>query len=346
MTFEQIIGDLKKKIYAPVYFLHGDEPWFIDQVSDFIEEKVLSDSEKEFNQSILYGKDLDVPTMISYAKRYPMMSAYQVVVVKEAQELKGLLKKEEEGKNEREKKDLFLEYLQQPTPTTILVLCYKYKKLDKRTRFYKQMGKQTVLLETKSLYDNQLPAWIQQFVLGRGYRIEPKATMLLSEYLGNDLSRIANEIGKLTGLLKPGDEISSTMVEDNIGISKEYNVFELQKAITNRNFFKANQIINYFGANQKNNPMMLTVPLLHSYFVKIMTIHRLADRTKNSVASALGINPYYVQKYETAAKSYPENFVIRNLAFIREYDLRLKGIGNGNTSEAELMKELIYKILH
>ncbi|HRH66215.1 MAG TPA: DNA polymerase III subunit delta [Bacteroidia bacterium] len=355
MTYDTIIGELKKKIYKPVYFLQGEEPYYIDQIASYIETEVLSESEKEFNQTVVYGKELDLLTLISYAKRYPMMSNYQVVIVKEAQDIKDLSEKKESataaaasGKNAKKSnpREHFLEYLQKPTHSTILVMCYKYKTIDKRTKIAKTLEQAGIVFESKKLYPNQVTPWVNQYVLSKGHRINPRAAMLISEYLGDDLSRIANEINKLLLNLKPGDEISARLVEENIGISKEFNVFELHKALGNRNILKANQIVNYFGANPKSNPIQFTIPQLFAYFQKILTLHSLADKSKNNVASVLGINPYFVQDYETGAKAYSRDHCIRNIGFIRDYDLRAKGIKASNADDGALMKELVYKILH
>lgn len=341
MTYEQIIKDLKNKVYHPIYFLQGDEPYYVDKISDFIEAHVLSDNEKEFNQTILYGKDVDILTLLSHAKRYPMMSNYQVVMVKEAQDVKDLIPKA--GKDQ---KDFFLEYIQHPLASTILVLCYKYKTLDKRTKLAKAFDKNCVLFDSKKLYDNKIPDWINEYVLSKGFRINPKASILLAEYLGVDLTKITNEIDKLFLNLKPGDEITSEHVEENIGISKEFNIFELHTALGRKNILKANRIVNYFAANPKNNPMVLTIPLLYSYFMKIMTYHSLNDRSKNNVASELGVNPYFVGDYESAAKSYSQQQTVQIISYLREYDLKSKGVNNGSTDEGSLLKELVYKILH
>ncbi len=341
MTYEQIIKDLKNKVYYPVYFLQGDEPYYIDKISDYIEEHVLNESEKEFNQTMLYGKDLDILTLLSHAKRYPMMSNYQVVLVKEAQDLKNIISKEE-----KDQKNPLLEYIQHPLASTILVFCYKYKSLDKRTKLAKAVEKSCVLFESKKLYDNKIPDWINEYVLSKGFRINPKGSILLSEYLGVDLTKITNEIDKLLLNLKPGDEISTQLIEDNIGISKDFNIFELHTALGRRNILKANRIVNYFTANPKNNPMVLTIPQLYSYFMKIMTYHALNDRSRNSVASALGVNPYFVPEYESAAKSYSQQQTVQIISYLREYDLKSKGVNNGSTDEGSLLKELVYKILH
>lgn len=341
MTFDQIIKDLKNKVFYPVYFLQGDEPYYIDKISDYIEENVLTESEKEFNQSILYGKDLDVLTLISHAKRYPMMSNYQVVLVKEAQDLKNMVMKES-----KDQKDPLLEYIQHPLASTVLVFCYKYKSLDKRTKLAKAIEKNCVLFESKKLYDNKIPDWINQYVLSKGFRINPKASVLLSEYLGVDLTKITNEIDKLLLNLKAGDEITSQHIEDNIGISKDFNVFELHAALGKRNITKANMIVNHFAANPKNNPLASTIPLLFSYFAKVLTYHTLNDRSKNNIASELGVNPYFVSDYETAAKSYSPQQTIQIISHLREYDLKSKGVNNGSADEGALLKELVYKILH
>lgn len=352
MTFDQIIADLKKKIYSPVYFLQGEEPFYIDQIANYIENEVLTESEKEFNQTVLYGKDLDLPTLFSYAKRYPMMSNYQVVIVKEAQDIKDLAGKKESaegsGKSgkKNDSKDHFLDYLQNPTPTTILVFCYKYKTIDKRTKVAKVLDKAGVVFESKKIYQDKVPAWVNQYVLSKGHRINPKACVLMAEYLGADLSRIANEVNKLLLNLKAGDEITAKHVEENIGISKEFNIFELQNALGKRNILKANQIVNYFSANPKSNPIQFTIPQLYSYFHKLLTLHSLTDRSQNNVASILGVHPYFVQDYESAAKAYSRDHCVRNISFIRDYDLRAKGIKPSSADDGELMKELVYKILH
>jgi DNA polymerase-3 subunit delta len=275
-----------------------------------------------------------------------MMSTHQVVIVKEAQDLKYFSQKDKESKDGKDAKDPFLEYLAKPTTSTILVFCYKYKNLDKRTKIAKAIAKESVLFQTTKLYDNQLPDWINGQVLKHGYRINPKASMMMAEYLGNDLSKISNEISKLILSIKPGDEITAAMVEENIGISKEFNVFELQAALGKRNIYKANQIVNYFGANSKNNPFILTSAQLYSYFMKLLMYHQLKDRSSNAAASELGVHPYFVKDYETAARAYSLPTCVRNISFIREYDARSKGINSANTTEGQLLKELVYRIMH
>jgi DNA polymerase-3 subunit delta len=348
MTFEQITADLKKKIYHSVYFLQGDEPFYIDQISDYIENNILTDSEKEFNQTVVYGKDLDVLTLISFARRYPMMSSHQVIIVKEAQDLKTLFSKDKAGNtNDSQKnKDPFADYLAKPTNSTILVFCYKYSRLDKRTKISKLIEKNAVLFDSKKMYDNQLPAWITQYVASKGLKIDAKASVMIADNLGNELSKIANEITKLSLNLKPGGAITPAMVEEYIGVSKDFNIFELQNAIGNRNVFKAFRIVEYFAANPKSNPLVLSITQLYAYFMKVLSYHQLEDRSKNNAASELGVNPYFLNDYIKAAKEYSPAHCLRNIGYIHEYDLKSKGVNNISTDDGDLLKELVYKILN
>jgi DNA polymerase III subunit delta len=332
MTFEQIIEQIRKKIYHPVYLLHGEEPYFIDRISDLIEETVLSDTEKEFNQTVLYGRDTTAGLVIDVARRFPMMSNYQVVIVKEAQDL--------------EKIEDLQYYLEKPLPSTILVIDYKYKKIDQRKSFAKLVDKTGVLFESARIYPDKVPAWITEQIRARGYSIQPQACQMLSEYLGNDLGRIINEIEKLVINLPAGSTIDGGIIEKNIGISKEYNIFELQGALGRRDVLKANRIINYFAANPKVNPAVVVITVLFNFFMKLMIYHQLEEKTKNSVASALSVNPFFVKDYEDAAQNYSFRKLRAVIAILREYDLRLKGINNGSADEAELIKEMVWRILH
>ena len=332
MKFEQIISDLKNQIYHPIYLLSGEEAFFIDEISDFIEKNVLNESEKEFNQTILYGKETDVPTIIETAKRFPMMSNYQVVIVKEAQEIKKI----EELAN----------YAAQPLTSTLLVLCYKYKKIDKRKVFAKTIAKTGVLFESPKLYENKIPDWINTQLQQKELSIRPKAALMLTEFLGTDLGKIANEIEKLAINLPKGTEITDALIEENIGISKDYNVFELQNALGKKNILKANQIINYFAANQKDNPMIKVVGVLYMFFSKLLIFHYLKDKSQNSIASALSVNPFFVRDYQTAAQNYSVKKLVNIVSLLREYDLKSKGVNNISSSDGELMKELVFKILH
>jgi DNA polymerase-3 subunit delta len=332
-SYEQIIADLKKKNYKPVYFLTGEEPWFIDRITDYIATNVLTEEEKTFNQTILYGKDTDIPTIINTAKRFPMMASYHVVIVKEAQEL--------------DKIDDLIYYIDKPLHSTLLVINYKYSKLDGRKAITKALMKYTVFFESKKLYDDKVPDWIGSYLKKKGLGMEPGVGILLCEHIGNDLSKIVNELEKLIITL-PQDEkvISIPHIEKYVGISKDYNIFELYKALGVKDVLKANRIINYFGKNQRDNHITMTISSLCSFFSKILIFHSLQDRSRNNVASALKINPYFVSDYERAARSYPPGKCVEVISILREFDLKSKGYGNSTSSAGDLLKEMIYRILH
>jgi len=340
MTATEIIKDLSNKKYKPVYLLHGEEPYYIDLISNFVEHKLLSDAEKGFNQTVLYGKDTDVMTVLNASKRYPMMADYQVVLVKEAQDMKW-------GSDDADKKTInpLLSYLENPLPSTILVFCYKYGKFDKRKKTYKAIEKSGLIFDSAPLYDSKIPAWIEDFIGGKGYKINQQATFMIAEYLGNDLPKIANELEKLLLNTVAGQEITLKHVHDNIGISKEYNVFELQTALSKKDAFKANQIINYFEANPKANPMVLVLGNLNNFFSKVLAYHYLKEKPQQNIASALGVNPYFLKDYELAARSYNYGKTMQIISYLREYDLKSKGL-DSNAEDGGLMKELVFKILH
>lgn len=341
MTFTQIIADLKAGKYAPVYFLHGDESYYIDKISAYIQEHVLDESEKAFNQHVVYGKDVDKPALIALARRYPMMAERQVVIVREAQDIKNLVPKSEGEKD----KDVLLEYITNPVPSTVLVFAHKYKTLDKRTKLAKAIEKNAILFESKKLYDNKIPDWITDYVHSRKYKINPRNSVMLSEFLGNDLTLVSNELEKIMLNINPGSEITDSQIEMYIGVSKEYNNFELQNALGNKDVLKANRIINYFADNPKNNPLIVTLGTLFSYFTKILVYHTLKEKTRVSVASSLGINPYFADEYINAAKRYPREKVHFIISELHQYDLKSKGV-DSNTEDGELLKELVFKILH
>ncbi len=334
MSFEQIIGDLKNKIYKPIYFLSGDESYFIDLITKYIQDNALSENEKAFNQTVIYGKDTEIATVINSAKRYPMMANYQVVIVKEAQNIKDI--------------DDLIHYALNPLKSTILVINYKYKTLDKRKKLYKAINDNGVLFESKKLYDNEIPPWINAYLKKRNLTIDPSAGMLMAEYLGNDLSKIANELEKLIITLPTGVyNITSLHIEKNIGISKDYNNFELHKALTQKNVLKANRIVNYFANNPKDNPLVVTISMLYHFYSKILVYHFIKNKTnKQEVAAALKVNPYFIADYEKAAKQYDPKKVVEIISMLRVYDLRSKGLNSESTPDGELLKELVYKILH
>ncbi|MDR3246181.1 MAG: DNA polymerase III subunit delta [Prevotellaceae bacterium] len=334
--YGQILNDLKKKIYRPVYLLMGEEPFYIDKISEYISDNVLNESEKAFNKLVLYGKDTDARSVVFAASRPPMMANYQVVIVKEAQHLKF---------EEMEP------YFTAPLSTTILVLCVKDKTLDKRTKIYKEIEKRGEILETVKLYDNEIVGWITSYIKEKGLSLNPSAASILADHIGNDLNRIVNELDKLSILLPENNTtITAEHIEKNIGISKEYNAFELGKAVLAGNVFNANRIVNYYGKNPKDSPMILVMSSLFSQFLQLLKYHAIKRNNKGiqsrDIAVQLGINPFFLRDYDLAAQKYPILKVVQIIELLREYDLKSKGWNNSGTSDAELLKELIFKIMH
>ncbi|MEO3404597.1 DNA polymerase III subunit delta [Mucilaginibacter sp. CAU 1740] len=340
MTAPEILKDLKNRKFKPLYLLHGDEPYFIDLISNYVEHKLLPEHERGFNQTVVYGKDTDIMTVLNAAKRYPMMADYQVVLVKEAQDMKW-------GKEDDNKKsiDPVLSYLENPLPSTILVFCYKYGKFDKRKKTYKAIEKKGLIFESATLYDNKIPGWVEGYVSEKGYKMNQQASAMIAEYLGNDLSKVANELEKLMLNVSAGQEITLKHIQDNIGISKEYNVFELQTALTKKDAYKVNQIVNYFEANPKSNPIVLVLGNLNNFFSKVLVYHYVKDKTPQNLAKEMGVNPYFIKDYEQAARNYPLGKIFQVISYLREYDLKSKGV-ESNAPHGELMKELMFKILH
>jgi len=332
MTYEAIVAELKNKKYRPLYFLAGDEPFYIDKITQYIEHHVLEESERSFNQTILYGKETDIDTVIGEAKRFPMMAPYQIVIVKEAQHLKLT--------------DELLAYAKNPQPTTILVFAYKGKKIDKRLKAGKYISANHAYIETKKLYDNKIPDFVEVEMRHRGFSVSPKAAVILAESIGNDLSRIFKEIEKLSIILEEGAQITAEVIEKNIGISKDYNNFELQKALANRDVLKANTIVKQFSMDPKNHSMVATVSVLFGFFSKLLIYNVLKDKSQGTVAKELKINPFFVKDYSQAAQVYNVRRCTKIIAFLREYDLKSKGLDRGQSSEYDLMRELVFKITH
>lgn len=328
---KEIVANINQGTPKPIYFLMGDEPYYIDKISKYISDNVLTEDEKGFNQMVLYGRETSVDDVISNAKRFPMMAQYQVVIVKEAQHLSRNIEN-------------FSSYVENPQPTTILVICYKYKKLDKRKKLYKTIQKNGELFESKKLYENQVSEWIRRTLSGRKRKISPKACMLLVEFLGTDLSKISNELDKLAIVVPETTEITPELIEQHIGFSKDFNNFELKKAIGERNVGKATRIINYFSQNPKDNPFVVTITLLNTFFTQLLQYHGLNDHSPGNVAKALGINPYFVNEFTVAAKNYPMKSVSGIISSLRQLDLKSKGVGANNIAQADLLKELLVKI--
>lgn len=339
LKFEEILKDLQNRKFASIYFLHGEENYYIDYITEFIEQNALQELEKGFNQVVMYGKDSEVGHIINHARRFPMMADRQVVIVKEFQDLPEL-------RNDKGQKTL-QRYIENPAHSTILVLAHKHKTFDKRKSLYKTLEKNAVVLETKKPYDNEIPKWIEQFVAEKKCKISPVAVALLIEFVGNNLSRLAKEIEKMTINLAEGEnEITEELVRKYVGESREYTVFDLQKALQEKDIFKANKIVHFFAQNLKNNPLILIVMVLFQFFAKLLVLHQSTDKSEAHLAELLGINRFFVKDYLKAAQNYPLSKVIACIHYLYEADLRSKGIDAGNMEESDILKELIFKILH
>lgn len=332
MEFSQIIRDINNKIYHPIYLLCGEEEFFIDKISDQIENTVLDEAEKEFNQTILYGLDTDVLSIVSEAKRYPMMASYNVVIVKEAQNLKKI--------------DELSAYAENPSETTILVLNYKHKALDKRLTLSKRVAKNGVYFQAKKLYDNQIAPWVEQYVKGDGYQIDPKANLLLKESVGDNLSKITNELDKLMLNLKKGETINAKHIEENVGISKDFNAFELNNALGRKDVMKANQMIIYFGQNEKNFPLPKLLPAMYRFFSQLLVFHAVNGQSDREIASKVGVHPFFLKEFKYAAQHYNVKKIARVISSLRKADNHSKGIGSSNLSNYEILQELVFEILH
>ena len=334
VTYEEIARDLKNRIYKPVYYLMGEESYYIDRISEYIAQTVLTEEEKEFNQTILYGLDTDVATIINAAKRYPMMSEYQVVIVKEAQNVKDM--------------ESLVYYVQKPLPSTILVICHKHGTLDKRKKLAATIEKVGVLFESKKIKDTQLSGFITSFLKRKSVDIEPKAAEMMAEFVGTDLSRMAGELEKLVLTLPAGQmRITPEQIERNIGISKDYNNFELKNAIIARDVLKANKIIKYFDENPKTNPIQATLSVLFNFFSNLMLVYYAPDKSEQGVAPMLGLkNTWQAKEYLAAARVFSGVKVMQIIGEIRYCDAQSKGVDNVSLKDGDLLRELIFKILH
>lgn len=333
-TYEEIARDLKNRIYKPVYYLMGEESYYIDRISEYIAQTVLNENEKEFNQTILYGADTDIATIINAAKRYPMMSKYQVVIVKEAQDVKNI--------------DELSYYLQKPLESTILVLCHKHGVLDRRKKLAAEIEKVGVLFESKKIKDTQLAGFITSYLKRKSIEIEPKASEMMAEFVGTDLSRMAGELEKLIITLPKGQKrITPEQIEQNIGISKDYNNYELRNALIIKDVFKANQIIKYFEENPKTNPLQMTLSVLFNFFSNLMLAYYAPEKSEQGIAAQLGLkSPWQSKDYLAAMRKYSGVKVMQIIGEIRYCDAKSKGVGNSSLGDGELLRELVYKILH
>lgn len=329
----QITKDIKAGNIKPIYFFMGEEPYYIDKLTDFIQDNVLQEHERDFNQTIIYGRDTTIEEVILSAKRYPMMADKQVVIVREAQELSRYIEKIEG-------------YVENPQPTTVLVFAYKYKTLDKRKKTFKLLEKLGVVYESKKLYDNQVGDWIKRVLAGQGYAIEPKATAILVEFLGTDLSKINNELDKLKIILPKGHTITPKDIEENIGFSKDFNNFELRSALGEKNQLKSYQIVEYFVQNPKDNPIIVTTGMVFGFFSQLLQYHGLKDKSKFNVAKELKINPFFVKDYELAARNYPMRKVSAIIGTLRDIDVKSKGVGAVSMTHHDLLKEMLLNIFN
>ena len=336
MTFEEIKKEIKAKKYRPIYFLCGEEPFFIDRITELIEDTVLSEDERAFNQVVMYGNDVNMSTVTDTARRFPMMSERQVVVVREAQNIRDF--------------DNLVPYIEHFQPSTVLLIAFKNKKPDKRKGVFRKLGSSPncAYFESAKLYDNKIPEWIINYCKGKSYTITSKAAGMLAESLGTDLSKLANEIDKLLLLAPEGGEIKENLVEEHTGISKDFNSFELLSTIIKKDHLKANRIINYFEANPKNNPLVLTISALFRYFLNLLTYHYQKKTTPNiqEMAKLLGVHPFFMKDYTDGARIYNAMKCATVISLLREYDMKSKGVGNANISNGELLKELVFKIMH
>lgn len=337
-SVKKILSDLKARKFNPVYFLQGEESYFIDVISDYIEAHALSEAEKGFNQVVVYGKDVTMATLLTHARRFPMMSEFQVVLVKEAQEIQDL--------NKEIGAKLLLEYLKQPVPSTILVFCHKHKTLDKRRELGKNIDKLTTSVTSKKLYDNQLPDFVSEYARDKKLVIEDRAVLAICEFVGNDLNRIANEIDKLMISLQPGESTTAERVMAQVGVSKEYNIFELQKAILQKDSFTVAKIVNYVEANTKKNPLIPIVAFLYSFFSKLLLATQAADKSEKGLASTLKVSPYAIRDYSLALRQYSPIKILDNISLLKEADLKLKGVNSGSADEGQIFRELVYRLMN
>ncbi len=333
-TYEVIARDLKNRIYKPVYYLMGEESYYIDKISEYIAQTVLTDEEKEFNLTVVYGSDTDVATIINAAKRYPMMAERQVVIVKEAQQLKNI--------------EELVYYVQKPLQSTILVLCHKNGTIDRRKKLAAEVEKVGVLFESKKLKETQLPGFITSYLKRKSVDIEPKASEMMAEFVGADLNRMAGELDKLVITLPQGvTRVSPEQIELNIGVSKDYNNYELRSALVAKDVLKANKIIKYFEENPKTNPIQMTLSVLFGFFSNLMLAYYAPEKTEQGIAAQLGLrSPWQAREYIMAMRQYSGVKVMQIIGEIRYCDARSKGVGNSSLSDGDLLRELIYVILH
>lgn len=332
MDFKALLKEIEQKKFQPIYLLHGEEPYYIDLLAKAIQENVLEEHERDFNQTIVYGKDADLPALATEAQGFPMMSERRLVIIREAQDLKDI--------------DFLERYAAQPNPSTVFVLAYKYKKFDSRKKLFKDISKVGIAFLSEKIKDYKLTEWISSYLQTKNYSITPKAATLLADFLGNDLSKITNELDKLSMLIQAGTTINEIHIEENIGISKDYNVFELVNAVTTRDVPKAFRIVHYFEHNPKSASILVVIPNIFATFMRIMRIHFMDNKSPDAIAATLKIHPFATKELIQATKIYPPKKISSNVAILHEYDLKSKGIDNSSFTHGELLRELIYKLMH
>ena len=334
ITCDDILKELRAKQYRPVYYLMGEEPYYIDLIADYITDNILTETEKEFNLTVVYGADVDIATVINAAKRYPMMSEHQVVVVKEAQNIRNM--------------EELSYYLQKPLLSTILVICHKHGVLDRRKKLAAEIEKTGVLFESKKVKDAQLPAFITSYMKRKGIDVEPKATAMLADFVGAHLSRLTGELEKLIITLPKGHtRVTPEQIEKNIGISKDYNNFELRSALVEKDVLKANKIIKYFEENPKTNPIQMTLSLLFGFFSNLMLAYYAPEKSEQGIANMLGLRtPWQAKDYLAAMRRYNGVKTMQIIGEIRYADAKSKGVGNPSLSDGDILRELVFKILH
>ncbi len=346
-TFDEIITDLDNKKFHPVYFLYGEEGFFIDRITEKIAKEALPEEERSFNQNIMYGSDVELADIVMAARRFPMMAEKQVIIVKEGQEVDGIAGELKEAQKADKKENPLTFYIQNPVESTILVINYRKKKIDGRTKFFKSLKENAVILNSKKLYDKKLNAWIEKYIKSKGYDILDQAVMLLSTYLGNDLEKLVNELDKLAVILPAKSTITATHIQENVGISKDYNVFELWEAIATKNVSKAHEIAFYFSKNTKDHHIIVTINWLFESFVRLLRFHQLQEQRMpvNAIGQKLGLNYFRMKEMQAAARNYPKARAVRIISLLRHYDARSKGVLGASTDIGELTKELVATIL-
>lgn len=332
MDYKALVKEIQSGKFHPLYVLHGEEPLFIDKISDAIIEHAISEEERDFNQTIVYGKDVDALTVMSEAKSFPFMGERKLLVVREAQEMRDIYELER--------------LLGELNPGNIVVLCHKYKNLDGKRVFTKNAPKHGLVFKSDKIRDYQLTDWISNYVREVGYDITPKAAALLGDSIGNELTRIASELDKLSIVLEKGTKISEIHIEENIGISKDYNVFELSNALATRDSLKVFKIAHYFDKNPKGHEIQAVIPILYKLFTNLMRVHFAPQKTEGYLASSLGMNPYAAKELLKNAHHYPPKVLARNMEVLHEYDLKSKGVGSSSASSGELLQEMLFQLMN